>query len=137
MNGGIILTLTFAIIFIYILPLMGIFYAYWSSIGVLISILLWAMAILHFDAFETRSFIMRNPYVARRQIPILSRYTFKPILALHRLLDPLDYRIKLRNSRVEIVRYLLHYHLILMKDSNLNHSTQVRKLTSIFERFMK
>ncbi|WP_147455817.1 hypothetical protein [Leptospira yasudae] len=61
----------------------------------------------------------------------------KPVLGLHFLLDPLDYRLQLRKSRAEVVSAILQYHLTLQESSETSHQTQMRRVTSIFERYLK
>ncbi|EMI67509.1 hypothetical protein MAL08_19605 (plasmid) [Leptospira noguchii] len=85
--AGIFTILTFSIIFIYILPLLGIFYAPMSSIGALISVTLWAIAILQYNAFEIKYAIF-----ARKPIPILNRISLNFFLLLFKILDPIEFR---------------------------------------------
>ncbi|TGL81448.1 LIC10906 family membrane protein [Leptospira yasudae] len=125
------------ILFVYILPLFGIFKGYLSSLGILAWVLFWAIAIVQYDAFETRAIILRSRFLAKREIPLLSRISFRPVLVLHSILDPLDYRLQLRNSRVEVVNYIMQYHMALLKESDMKYRTQIRRITSFIERYMK
>ncbi|MBM9500562.1 hypothetical protein JWG44_09915 [Leptospira sp. 201903071] len=126
-----------SILFVYILPFFGISKGYLSSLGLIPSTLFWAVAILQYDAFQTRAMVLRSHFIAKRQLPLLSRLTFKPVLALHYLMDPLDYRLQLRNSRVEVVNYIMQYYMVFQKSSEMKHRSQIRKITSFIERFMK
>ncbi|RHX90194.1 hypothetical protein DLM76_21010 [Leptospira yasudae] len=134
---GTLLGFLITILFVYILPHFGIFKGYLSSLGILGWVFFWAIAILQYDAFETRAIILRSRFLAKREIPLLSRISFRPVLVLHSILDPLDYRLQLRNSRVEVVNYIMQYHMALLKDSNMKYRTQIRRITSFIERYMK
>ncbi|MBM9502895.1 hypothetical protein JWG44_21825 [Leptospira sp. 201903071] len=126
-----------SILFVYILPIFGIYKGYFSVFGILSWVFFWSVAIIQYNAFEIRELILRNPFTAKREIPFLSRISLKPVLGLYFLLDPLGYRLRLRKSRIEIVRYLLQYQTALMNNSEMNQDTQLRKVTKIFERFLK
>lgn len=126
-----------SILFVYVLPLLGIFKGYLAVFGILGWVFLWSVAVLQYNAFETRAIFLRSRFMARRELPLLSRLTFKSVLSLHALLDPLDYRLQLRNSRVEVVNYIMQYHMTFQKNSTMTYNTQVRRITRAVERFMK
>ncbi|RHX84753.1 LIC10906 family membrane protein [Leptospira stimsonii] len=126
-----------SILFVYVLPFFGIFKGYLSVFGILIWVFLWSVAIIQYNAFESRSLYLKSRFVARRKLPLLSRFTYKPILILHSFVDPLDYRLQLRNSRAEVVKYIMDFHLSYQKNTNMKPSVRIRKITRIVERFLK
>ncbi|TGM20274.1 hypothetical protein EHQ90_03555, partial [Leptospira stimsonii] len=64
---GVASALFVAILFVYILPLFGIFKGYLSAFGVLSWVFCWTVAILHYDAFEIREKILEG-----KDTPIIS-----------------------------------------------------------------
>ncbi|WP_004471199.1 LIC10906 family membrane protein [Leptospira santarosai] len=84
---GIFSVLFFALIFIYILPLLGFFYGFLSSIGALISVSLWAVAILQYNVFEIKIAVHEGQYV-----PILNRLSLNFYMSLFKILDPMGFK---------------------------------------------
>ncbi|TGL81449.1 LIC10906 family membrane protein [Leptospira yasudae] len=134
---GTVSGLVVSILFVYVFPFFGIFKGYLSALGLIPAAVFWSIAILQYDVFQTRSMILRSRITAKRKLPLLIRMTLKPVLGLHFLLDPLDYRLQLRNSRAEVVSAILQYHMTLQENSGINHRTQMRRVTSFFERYFK
>ncbi len=71
MLTGLVIALSVSIIFVYILPLMGLFKAYYSALGLLPFAIFGAVAILHYDAFKIRELVMNGS-----SLPLLNRVFF-------------------------------------------------------------
>ncbi|WP_426496177.1 LIC10906 family membrane protein (plasmid) [Leptospira interrogans serovar Australis] len=97
--SGIIISLFVSLIFVYILPLHGYFLASNSAFGIMISSLLWAIAILHYDAFEIREHIIEGD----SHLPLLNRISSIPILKLFQILDPEEYYNKIVLSKTNVI----------------------------------
>ncbi|WP_061248221.1 LIC10906 family membrane protein [Leptospira noguchii] len=97
--SGIIISLFVSLIFVYILPLHGYFLASNSAFGIMISSLLWAVAILHYDAFEIREHIIDGD----SQLPLLNRIFSVPILKLFQILDPEEYCNRIVLSKTNVI----------------------------------
>ncbi|WP_061248619.1 LIC10906 family membrane protein [Leptospira noguchii] len=87
MTIGVIIMLSFALIFIYVLPLKGIFYGSLSSIGALIHFIFWAIAILQYNAFDTKYSIF-----VQESVPLLNKISINLFLFLFKILDPKEFR---------------------------------------------
>ncbi|MBM9577820.1 hypothetical protein JWG45_11730 [Leptospira sp. 201903070] len=134
---GTLIGLFVSILFVYVLPFFGIFLGLLSCLGILPATLFWSVAILQYNAFETKSMILKSRFLAKRQVPLLSRLTFRPVLWFHFLLDPLDYRLQLRSSRAEVVQSMLQYHLTLQEGAAMSHRSKIRKVAAFFESYFK
>ncbi|EMO28356.1 LIC10906 family membrane protein [Leptospira noguchii] len=97
--SGIIISLFVSLIFVYILPLHGYFLASNSAFGIMISSLLWAVAILHYDAFEIREHIIEGD----SHLPLLNRISSVPILKLFQILDPEEYCNRIVLSKTNVI----------------------------------
>ncbi|EKO76850.1 MULTISPECIES: histidine kinase N-terminal 7TM domain-containing protein [unclassified Leptospira] len=96
---GIIISLFVSLIFAYIFPLYGYFLASNSAFGVMISSLLWAVAILHYDAFEIREHIIDGD-----SRPLFLNWIFSvPILKLFQILDPEEYCDRIVLSKTNVI----------------------------------
>ncbi|MGE8711461.1 LIC10906 family membrane protein [Leptospira interrogans] len=84
---GVITMLSFALIFIYILPLNGMFYGSLSSIGALIHFIFWTIAILQYNAFDTKYSIF-----VQESVPLLNKISINLFLFLFKILDPIEFR---------------------------------------------
>ncbi|EMN00706.1 LIC10906 family membrane protein [Leptospira noguchii] len=97
--SGIIISLFVSLIFVYILPLHGYFLASNSAFGIMISSLLGAVAILHYDAFEIREHIIEGD----SHLPLLNRISSVPILKLFQILDPEEYCNRIVLSKTNVI----------------------------------
>lgn len=96
--SGIMISLSVSLLFVYILPLLGYFFASKSAFGIIVSSVLWVIAILHYDAFRIRESILEG-----NSIPLLTRLSSSFFLALFRILDPNEYRMRLLISKANLV----------------------------------
>ncbi|EMN68636.1 LIC10906 family membrane protein [Leptospira interrogans] len=131
MAFGIINILSFAIIFLYILPLLGIFYGPMSSIGALISVILWAIAILQYNAFE-----IKYAMFARKPVPMLNRISLSFFLLLFKILDPTEFR----KSNFLYKRFLsiriLYTDIQLREKTDLDFFQRAEAVARRYERFI-
>ncbi len=132
MATGIFVTLFFAIIFIYLLPLIGIFHGYLTSIGVLVSILLWAVAILQYDAFE-----MKLAIISGQKVPLLYRITLNPFLLLFSLIDPFEFRNRNFQMKTSFATDFLSSDLNLRLNTDLSHRRRAEVLATKYDRYIK
>ncbi|UOG32747.1 LIC10906 family membrane protein [Leptospira noguchii] len=128
---GIINILLFAIIFLYILPLLGIFYAAMSSIGALISVTLWAIAILQYNAFEIKYAIF-----ARKPVPILNRISLSFFLLLFKILDPTEYRKNNFLYKRFLSIRILYTDIQLREKTDLDFFQRAEAVARRYERFI-
>ncbi|RHX84739.1 LIC10906 family membrane protein [Leptospira stimsonii] len=105
---GAILALPLTTIFVYFLPLFGIYKPYLSSIGLIIASLFWAVAILHYDAFQIKSKVIRG-----EDLPIINKMASSWFLRVLEKLDPIRYVQKSSKQKEEITKE------ILIQDYNL------------------
>ncbi|ASV13097.1 LIC10906 family membrane protein [Leptospira santarosai] len=108
MLTGLVIALSVSIIFVYILPLRGLFKASYSALGLLPFTVLWAVAILHYDAFKIRELVMNGS-----SLPLLNRVFSIVVLSLYRLMDRNGYKIKLILSKTNVTLNIVdkHYEL--------------------------
>ncbi|AXR61950.1 hypothetical protein DQM68_15990 [Leptospira mayottensis] len=88
-----------SLIFVYILPLHGYFFASNSAFGILISSLFWAVAILHYDAFEIREHIIEG----ENRLPLLNRISSFLMLKLFQILDSEEYNNRIVLSKANVI----------------------------------
>ncbi|EMN63259.1 hypothetical protein FH593_13425 [Leptospira interrogans] len=128
---GVFTILSFAIIFLYILPLLGIFYGPLSAIGVLISVILWAIAVLQYNAFE-----IKYAMFARQPVPILNRISLSFFLLLFKILDPAEFR----KSNFLYKRFLsiriLYTDIQLREKTDLDFFQRAEAVARRYERFI-
>ncbi|TGM99697.1 LIC10906 family membrane protein [Leptospira yasudae] len=127
---GIIIALPVSITFVYVLPLRGSFLAAYSAFGLLPFAILWAVAILHYDAFKIREIVMVGG-----RLPLLSRLFSFAILGLYRLIDGHDYEIKLLLSKAHVTLNIVnkHYELTLRHPS-LEKMERAKLVASVFNK---
>ncbi len=65
----------------------------------MISSLFWAVAILHYDAFEIREHIIEGD----SHLPLLNRISSIPMLKLFQILDPEEYCNKIVLSKTNVI----------------------------------
>ncbi|EMF82736.1 putative membrane protein [Leptospira weilii serovar Topaz str. LT2116] len=99
---GSIVGLPITLMFIYFLPFLGIYKAYLSSLGLSVCSVCWAVAILHYDAFEIKASLIQG-----QKISFINRVASKPFLKLMRKLDPMRFVQKSSKAKEEITRQIL------------------------------
>lgn len=99
-------------IFVYFLPLLGIYKPYLSSIGLIIASVFWAIAILHYDAFQIKSRVIKG-----EDMPLINKAASQGFLKLLERLDPMRYIQKSAKEKAEITKQ------ILIQDYNIASST--------------
>ncbi|MCG6192206.1 hypothetical protein LFX25_02975 [Leptospira sp. FAT2] len=109
---GAILAMPITMVFVYFLPLMGIFKPYLSSIGLVVASVLWAVAILHYDAFEIKAGVYTGV-----DLPLINRVASSGFLKLMEKLDPMRFIQKSSKEKEEITKQ------ILIQDYNLAVNT--------------
>lgn len=132
MSLGVIIILIFAVTFIYILPLMGIFQSYLATIGAIIALSLWSVAILQHNAFELKSDILSGKYV-----PLLKRITLYPFLGIFFILDPKEFQILSHEFKSNTVSDFLSSDLILKSTTNLNTNKRAEVLARKYNNYLK
>ncbi|WP_036041737.1 LIC10906 family membrane protein [Leptospira alstonii] len=88
--------------FIYLLPFLGVYKAYLSSLGLSIGSLCWAVAILHYDAFEIKASLIQG-----QRISMINRLASRPFLKLMGKLDPMRFVQKSSKAKEEITKQIL------------------------------
>ncbi|EMP00610.1 LIC10906 family membrane protein [Leptospira santarosai] len=108
MLTGLVIALSVSITFVYILPLRGLFKAYYSALGLLPFAIFGAVSILHYDAFKIRELVMNGS-----SLPLLNRVFSIVVLSLYRLMDRNGYKIKLILSKANVTSNIVdkHYEL--------------------------
>ncbi|XDD49599.1 histidine kinase N-terminal 7TM domain-containing protein [Leptospira sp. WS92.C1] len=109
---GAVLALPLTTLFVYFLPLLGIYKPSLSSIGLIISSILWAVAILHYDAFEIKAEVLKG-----KELPLIHRVASGGFLKLMEKLDPMRFVQKSSKAKAEITKE------ILIQDYNLTANT--------------
>ncbi|MDI7175139.1 LIC10906 family membrane protein [Leptospira santarosai] len=115
LSSGTFIAFTVTILCVYILPFYGHFYSSEAVLGLLPSSILWAVAILHYDAFEIREKILEG-----KHLPMLNRIFSFPVLGLYNLLDSPEYGFKLLNSKSMLTLDILIEDHKLRKSTNLD-----------------
>ncbi|WP_156896032.1 LIC10906 family membrane protein [Leptospira broomii] len=129
---GIFVGLLVSLLFVYILPLMGIFRADLSSFGIGIYVILWSIAILQYDAFE-----MKAQWLSGKKIPFLIRFSLPLVLLLYHLADPVDYDRKLLDTRAQIANSLIEFNYELVARTSLEGDEKSRVIAAQFSRYFK
>ncbi|WP_061235409.1 LIC10906 family membrane protein [Leptospira weilii] len=129
---GVFVMLSFAILFIYILPLLGIFYGPLSSIGALIFFSFWAVAILQYNAFEIKYAVLDGD-----KVPALTRFSLNFFLFLFKILDPVGFR----NSNLQYKKTFSSDFLVtdikLRLRTDLDHYQRSEALARRYDQFIK
>ncbi|MBW0433733.1 hypothetical protein HGB47_08900 [Leptospira yasudae] len=99
---GAILALHSTTFFVYILPLFGVFKPWLSSIGLLVSCLLWGVAVLHFDAFQIKTKIIEGA-----DVPLINKAASWGFLRILARLDPMRYIQKSSKEKAAITKEIL------------------------------
>ncbi|XDD49598.1 histidine kinase N-terminal 7TM domain-containing protein [Leptospira sp. WS92.C1] len=109
---GAFLAVPGTIVFSYILPFLGIYKAYLSSIGLAIGSILWAVAILHYDAFKIKAGVIEGA-----DMSLINRAASGGFLKLMEKLDPMRFIQKSSKAKAELTKQ------ILIQDYNLASNT--------------
>ncbi|EMN43710.1 LIC10906 family membrane protein [Leptospira weilii] len=128
---GTLIALVFSILCVYIFPLLGYFYASKSILGFLPFSIIWAIAILHYDAFEIREHIIEEEL----SLPFLNRISSLPILKLFQILDPEEYCSRIILSKTNVVLKITSINSDLLNRENsksLNNKDRAEVLARIF-----
>lgn len=130
---GAVLSLHSTVIFTYFLPLLGIFKPSLSSIGLLVSCILWGIGILHFDAFEIKSDIIKGEYV-----PWINRVASVGFLRLLAKMDPIRFIQKNLKSKTAVTKQILIQDYNLASNAGeLSLEKRARILSKKFGRYFK
>ncbi|TGM98347.1 LIC10906 family membrane protein [Leptospira yasudae] len=105
---GALLALPITMLFVYFLPLLGLYKPYLSSLGLILASIFWAVGILHYDAFEIKSSLIRG-----QDIPLINKAASKGFIKLLEKLDPIRFLQKRTKEKAEITKE------ILIQDYNL------------------
>ncbi|TGM04816.1 hypothetical protein EHQ76_07145 [Leptospira barantonii] len=132
MLGGIINLLLFTAILLYILPIFGIFLGYFVSIGVLISVILWSIAILQFDAFQIKYSVIEG-----KKVPLLSQFSLSLFLTIFKLVDPSGYRISNFQYKLRFTSSVLYSDLTLRSKTELGLHQRAEILARRYDPFIK
>ncbi|AGS80709.1 hypothetical protein LEP1GSC050_0044 [Leptospira phage vB_LbrZ_5399-LE1] len=114
-----------AITFIYILPLFGIFIQYLTSVGMFVTISVWAIVILQYDAFELKTYS-----VTTEEIPIPIRPVNKIYRIIFRFLEPKVYNEKRNKAGAELVLSILNYYVTMARVFPDREPIQIAKLVA-------
>ncbi|EKR64704.1 putative membrane protein [Leptospira weilii str. 2006001853] len=129
---GVFVILIFALIFIYILPLLGIFYGFLSSIGALIFFTLWAVAILQYNAFEIKAAVLSG-----QKVSFFNRVVLIPFLILFRYLDPNEFRDKSIAFKIALTTDMLYTDMNLLFNTDFELDRRAEVLARKYYRYIK
>ncbi|EMJ92767.1 LIC10906 family membrane protein [Leptospira alstonii] len=131
--SGIIIALFATILCVYVFPLLGLFYSSKLAVGLLPFSIIWAVAILHYDAFEIREHILEG----EQPLPLLNRIASIPILKLFWFLDREEYYSRIISSKANVIQNVTHIHHELLwreEASSLNAKERAELLARIFSK---
>ncbi|RHX85416.1 LIC10906 family membrane protein [Leptospira stimsonii] len=131
LGAALVLPITTA--FVYFLPLFGIYKPYLSSIGLIFASILWAIAILHYDAFEIKAEVLEG-----REVLLLNRAASFGFLKLLEKLDPMRFVQKSAHEKEEITKQILiqDYNLA-SRTGELSVEKRARILSKKFGKYFK
>lgn len=132
MNSGIFIVILASLIFLYVLPIMGFFAGYLTSIAIVIAMLLWAVAILQFDAFETKAAIL-----AGEKLPTLNKITLPTFLTLFKILDPMTFRLQNFALKKAFALNFLNSDFHLKINSDLGLQKRAELLARKYDRYIR
>ncbi|AVQ11591.1 Putative membrane protein [Leptospira santarosai] len=117
---------------VWILPFFGIYLGSYASIGTMICIAFWGIAILHYDAFHTRQEIFTGKHV-----PILNRITLNPILKLYSILDPEEFEMKRLNANSILAKEVIDTAFQWFFKSSIPLQATARKIAIKYDKYLK
>ncbi|UOG40324.1 LIC10906 family membrane protein [Leptospira noguchii] len=117
---------------VWILPFFGIYLGSYASIGTMFCIAFGGVAILHYDAFQTRQEIFTGKYV-----PFLNRITLNPILKLYSILDPEEFETRRLNANSILAKEVLDTAYQWFFKSNIPLQATARKIAIKYDKYLK
>lgn len=129
---GVASALSVAILFVYILPMAGVYKGYLAAFGVLSWVFCWSVAILHYDAFEIREQILDG-----KKLPFLNRISSLPVLTLFRILDPNEYSMRLLVSKANVVLNVASKNHELAMRTDLEKYERAEMVAGIYQNRIK
>ncbi|MBM9576371.1 hypothetical protein JWG45_04305 [Leptospira sp. 201903070] len=131
LGAALVLPITTA--FVYFLPLLGIYKPYLSSVGLIFASILWAVAILHYDAFKIKEEVLKG-----KEVLLLNRAASLGFLKLLEKLDPMRFVQKSAHEKEEITKQILiqDYNLTV-KTGELSVEKRARILSKKFGKYFK
>ncbi|MBE8365423.1 LIC10906 family membrane protein [Leptospira borgpetersenii] len=129
---GIIISLFTTILFVYILPILGIFKGYFIPIGLIPSSFLWAVAVLQYDVFETKAALLFGD-----KVPFLNRLTLNFHLILYSFLDPNEFQNKSLALKAVITANILYTDMNLLLNTDLELNRRAELLARKYYRCIK
>ncbi|MGJ4718365.1 histidine kinase N-terminal 7TM domain-containing protein [Leptospira sp. mild_001] len=129
---GSIIALIFTITCTWILPYYGLYWASKSVFGFLPFALFWSIAILHYDAFEIREYILDG-----KKLPFLNRISSFLVLGLFRILDPNEYSMRLLISKANVVLNVASKNHELAMEMDLEKFERAEMVAGIFQNRIK
>lgn len=129
---GIAVALPISITLVWILPFFGLYFGSYISIGTLICILSWAVAILHYDAFQTR-----NKVLSGDKVPFMDRITLNPILKLYSILDPEEFEMRRLDSNSILAIEVINTSLEWLFRANIPFRATARKVAIKYDKYLK
>ncbi|EQA60680.1 LIC10906 family membrane protein [Leptospira alexanderi] len=132
MSFGITSAFLIIIPLVWILPFFEIYLGSYAFIGTMICIGFWGVAILHYDAFQTRLEIFSG-----KQVPILNRITLNPILKLYSILDPEEFEMKRLNANSVLAKEVLDTAFDWFFKANIPFQATARKIAIKYDKYLK
>ncbi|UPY80946.1 hypothetical protein FH581_017525 (plasmid) [Leptospira weilii] len=132
MSFGITSAFLIIITLVWILPFYEIYLGSYIHIATLIWIAFWGIAILHYDAFQTREEIFTG-----KQVPILNRITLNPILKLYSILDPEEFEMKRLNANSVLAEEVLDTAFDWFFKANIPFQATARKIAIKYDKYLK
>lgn len=117
---------------VWILPFFKIYLGSYASIGTIICIIFWGIAILHYDAFQTRQEIFSGMYV-----PLLNRITLNPILKLYSILDPEEFEMRRLNANSILAKEVIDTAYQWFFKANIPLQATARKIAIKYDKYLK
>lgn len=132
MTFGILFSLLISIFLVWILPFFNIYLSSYIPIATLIWIAFWGIAILHYDAFQTRQEIFSGMYV-----PLLNRITLNPILKLYSILDPEEFEMRRLNANSILAKEVIDTAYQWFFKANIPLQATARKIAIKYDKYLK
>ncbi|EMO39815.1 putative membrane protein [Leptospira noguchii serovar Autumnalis str. ZUN142] len=129
---GISISLFTTILFVYILPLLGISKGYFIPIGLIPSSFLWAVAILQYDVFETKAALLFGD-----KVPFLNRITLDFHLILYNFLDPNEFQSKSVALKAVVTADILYTDMSLVLNTDLELNSRAELLARKYYQYIK
>ncbi|EKR34532.1 putative membrane protein [Leptospira interrogans serovar Hebdomadis str. R499] len=129
---GIIISLFTTLLFVYILPTLGIFKGYLIPIGLIPSSFLWAVAILQYDVFETKAAVLFGD-----KVPFLNRLSLNFHLILYSFLDPNEFQNKSVALKAVVTADILYTDMSLVLNTDLELNRRAELLARKYYQYIK